>query len=313
MHLHRQAREPGAIDWRALTRPSAAAAHGTVAARTRDNLGHPMAALVERSVRRRFRLWVMVASLVGSALPASFVDRALAQEASPEARAQDLFARSVRLYGERRFPEAVALLEQAYALDPKPVLLYNIARAHQESGDARRAIDAFRRYLTADPEASDHDAVTARIAALEREVEVEPPARRPLAARPPAEGERTADAAARPAGHQPSALPWIVAGVGGAGAAAGLVLYGLAQGAGSDAVEEGSAARAREDEARGQDLLTASRVTLGVSGVLAVVGLTWGTIDLATAPTSAPSATGPRRSAVRVSLGACSLALDGSF
>jgi len=127
-------------------------------------------------------------------------------------RAREIFKKSEQSYRDGRFQEAVDLLTEAYRLDPKPVLLYNMARAYEGLGDNPRALDAYRRYLQSEPHAPDRGALEQRIATLERQQEE----REAL--------ERQRDAAARekhetPPPPQPvepprspSAVPWVVAG-----------------------------------------------------------------------------------------------------
>ena len=92
------------------------------------------------------------------------------QEADRD-RAIELYQASQESYAGGRFEEAAVYLEEAYRLDPAPILLYNLARARESAGDTELALEAYRRYLDETPEADDRAAVEARIAALERQLE----------------------------------------------------------------------------------------------------------------------------------------------
>ena len=65
--------------------------------------------------------------------------------------AKELIKEAARLYDARQYEESVQLLLQAYAMDPNPRLLYNIARAYDQAGNANAAIEYYLKYLgTAD-------------------------------------------------------------------------------------------------------------------------------------------------------------------
>ena len=51
-----------------------------------------------------------------------------------KARATELFKKGSEAYLRGDFAQTIALLDEAYALDPQPVLIYNKARAHEGLG-----------------------------------------------------------------------------------------------------------------------------------------------------------------------------------
>ncbi len=53
-----------------------------------------------------------------------------------------------RLYKENKYAEAAETLKKAYALEPSPVLLYNIARAYDQAGELQPALDYYRQYTS---------------------------------------------------------------------------------------------------------------------------------------------------------------------
>ena len=59
-----------------------------------------------------------------------------------EPEAAELFRESAEAYRAGEFARAVELLEQAYAIEPAPVLQYNLARALEGMGDLDGAIRA---------------------------------------------------------------------------------------------------------------------------------------------------------------------------
>jgi len=199
--------------------------------------------------------------------------------ASPPDRSYQLFLDAEKAYGEGRAEEAVKLLEEAYRLKPEPVLLYNLARAHETLGHLEQALDCYRRYLAADPKAAGRGAITARITALEQqlkereELELE---------RQRAEADARAAKAAKAAAERRPFPSWVVPlAAGGLGLVAGAVLKGVAISergtADADPVHE--TALARFNTARTLD--TAAIVALVAGGALAAAGLVWTLIAIA--------------------------------
>jgi len=100
------------------------------------------------------------------------------------AHALALFADSDKAYKAGDFERAAALLEQAYALAPEPVLLFNLGRALEHT-DKQKAIDAYQRYLDSGPAIDDRAAIEERIAALQMALTPPPPQPPPEVHAPP--------------------------------------------------------------------------------------------------------------------------------
>jgi hypothetical protein len=78
------------------------------------------------------------------------------------------FERGARAYESGRFDEAIASFEHAYALDPEPILLFNIAQAYRRLGNTEQALHHYRRYHdSAPPNAPDQADAERRIVELE--------------------------------------------------------------------------------------------------------------------------------------------------
>jgi hypothetical protein len=135
------------------------------------------------------------------------------------------------LYAARDYRHAIEKFIQAYAVDPDPNLLFNIARCYEELGETDAAIEKYETFLKT-PGADTRGRQRAResLAAL-REAKnsaaarAEQPSSEP--ARAGAAGELEAapePAAANDAGHA-SALPWVVLGGSAAFAVVGTTFY----------------------------------------------------------------------------------------
>jgi hypothetical protein len=70
-------------------------------------------------------------------------------------------------YTQGRYQKAVEEFQEAYRLDPRPLLLYNIAQTWEKLGELDKAVDAFKRFLEADPGNDDKAMIESKIASLE--------------------------------------------------------------------------------------------------------------------------------------------------
>lgn len=95
---------------------------------------------------------------------------AIAQPPEQTERARQAFGAAQKLYQASRFAEALQRFEEAQALKPHPVIIFNIARCHELLGNFAQALEAYREYLRLSPGATDRAAVRASIAKLEKKV-----------------------------------------------------------------------------------------------------------------------------------------------
>ncbi len=89
------------------------------------------------------------------------------QAQSDRERAATLVEQGTSLFDQGEFEEAAIVFQQAYNLDPHPVLMYNIARTHQEMGDLPAALEFFRNVLAFDPDEPVAEAARNRIRDVE--------------------------------------------------------------------------------------------------------------------------------------------------
>ena len=213
---------------------------------------------------------------------------ARAQQREPGAEAMELFRRSATAYRDGDFEEAATLLRRAYEIEPVPVLQYNLARALEGLGDLPGAVAAYEAYLEGEPDARDRGSIEARLATLREQIaEREALARAAEARAAEEEAARTASEPPRttpepvPERGGPSAAPWIVAAVGVAGVGVAIGLGAVAQDTNAAAMEEPVHERRVELVDEAQTYALAANVAFGVGGALALAGLVWGIVDVA--------------------------------
>jgi tetratricopeptide (TPR) repeat protein len=115
-------------------------------------------------------------------------------QAQVDREARNLFEAGQEAFGTGSYERALDYFERAYALSHRSGLLYNIAVTADRMRNDARALEAFREYLSAEPETERRAEVEARIQYLEAAraeagADVEPPPAEPVApVEPPASG-----------------------------------------------------------------------------------------------------------------------------
>jgi tetratricopeptide (TPR) repeat protein len=201
-----------------------------------------------------------------------------APRTAEERQALELLHKSEEKYNEGKFDEAITLLRQAYALHAEPVLLYNLGRSYESSGDLEHAKESYAAYLEHDPNAADRKSVEARIASLDRQIEErralqrdrDEERQRAQRSRRAKQPEKNAAPAEK---RSSSALPWLVGGAGVAVAGAGLVFGILAKDRQSQADEERYQADAAREQDKAKRLATIANISFVAGGVLFASGL----------------------------------------
>ncbi|MEZ4221936.1 MAG: tetratricopeptide repeat protein [Polyangiaceae bacterium] len=250
----------------------------------------------------------------------------------------ELVSEATRAFGDGDFERAEQLASQAYELKADPRLLYNIARAREARGNHAGAIDAYQRYLAADPTTSDASVVKGRIKALTAQMaqrirleaeqhagagrrsearhafaeylELVPnaPDRAKIEAKihelegPAPEPKR--DTPPTSGAQSPSLAPWFVAGGGVLMLGAGGVLAAVSR----QKYDDADAARTGEDLSKLQDegdqYTIYANMAFVVGGIATAAGLSWWLL------TPRPSNTS---GALRLQLGLGTVSASGSF
>jgi tetratricopeptide (TPR) repeat protein len=247
-----------------------------------------------------------------AAIAASRIPSAIAQEKPPSASGSELRARArakhrqgVAAYQARRYDEAASAFQQAYDLAPAPGLLFNLAQAHRGRGPSAcpEALDAYRAYLRAEPQAANQKYVEEQILATEPCAATESQRRATLARPEPPPQPVPAPPQAAPLRPQASSVPWVPIAVAGLGAAAAAVGVGLTVSAVSTHGDLEDTCRPTCAPAQWEGAQTREEVGIGliVVGSAAIVGgaIWWITAELersSQASAGTPAAPGQRAS-----------------
>ncbi len=144
---------------------------------SRRHRGHSSAVLSARA--RLTSLWLASALMfaAGTAAAAPPSSEAAKKAARPH------YEKGASEYNLGHFAESISEFEKAYEQDPAPILLFNIAQAHRQSGNNERAAFFYRRYLEQEPNAANRAEVEKRIKDLESVIQQQNDVKR----RPPTE------------------------------------------------------------------------------------------------------------------------------
>jgi len=105
------------------------------------------------------RVCVIVAATVFLAGATAFAD------------ARQHFMAGQDYYSQGRYEKAISEFEEAYRLDPRPLLLYNIAQAWEKLGDLVKSVEFLQKYLEADPNNSERTTLLNKLASLQERLD----------------------------------------------------------------------------------------------------------------------------------------------
>lgn len=194
---------------------------------------------------------------------------ASADTVDPGQRAKDLYKESLTKYREGNFQKAVELLQEAYKIKAEPVLLYNLGRAYEGLGENEKAIKAYQDYLAQETQVVDRKALETRIATLKKQI----------AERERLQNEKKEAEERERNAKKPTVVPWIVAGVGAAGVASGVVFALIAKNHNSHADDPATdQITATDEKDQAKSFGTVANISFAVGGGLLATGLVWGFI-----------------------------------
>ena len=129
---------------------------------------------------------LVLAACIAAATPA------LADDA--KAKAKQLYDEGLRHYNLGEYTDAIAAWRQAYLVEPKPLLLFNLGQAYRLSGDCAQALTFYDSYLREEKAIKNQDDVDRAVAECKAAKPAEPaqvvapvppPPAEPAAATPP--------------------------------------------------------------------------------------------------------------------------------
>lgn len=206
--------------------------------------------------------------------------------------AKVLFERATVQFRLGQFHDAALTYQRVYELHPDAVLLYNTAQSYRLANEPEKALLFYKSFLSAKPDAPNHDEVSGRIAELERVVAeqkkanerppndvTQPP---PPATPPPATATAPATAAepaTAPSPGRSHGRTKKIAGIALLGVAAGALVGGIVTAVLSGQASDSIIAEARSGqpfdpskESAGQTDTVVSGVMFGLAGAAAVTG-----------------------------------------
>jgi tetratricopeptide (TPR) repeat protein len=265
------------------------------------------------------RRGLLVGALISLMAPRLHAQTPAQSEAAPAGSKSvaQLNEEGTAFYQQRDYRRAIERFIQAYAIDPDPNLLFNVARSYERLGEVDAAIEKYEQFLnTPGADASGRARAQESLRAL-RESKSAPA---PAASQPgePVSAPSSATSTPADASAGPSALPWVVLGGGVVFTTVGVSLYLLgasdhnkvtdARGYGrADAVVPMTRAEAEDLVSSGDTKKLIGGIGLGLGGAL----LTTYVILLATSGSSA--APEDVAFAVAPTSGGASMSLAGSF
>jgi hypothetical protein len=230
-------------------------------------------------------------------------------------RAHTVFISGKGFLEESNYDKAIGYFKDAYSIDCSVHgILPIIATAYERKGDKAEAVRALEEYAKRAPNAPDHDVIERRIRNLKDQLSREQPAAvappPPAASAVPAPSATTppeaapppppAPVTAPPTGHQEgghTAGPWIVTGIGGVAALAGVILYSVGSGDVSSAESQCGADRRCASQSvvdngnRGVQLKNAGGGLIAGGLVVAAAGLVWHFLEKPAETTTASART----------------------
>ncbi|MET0409653.1 MAG: tetratricopeptide repeat protein [Polyangiaceae bacterium] len=260
---------------------------------------------------------LLLGALISLMAPALHAQSPAQPEAAPAASKSvaQLNEEGTAFYQQRDYRRAIERFIQAYAIDPDPNLLFNVARSYERLGEVDAAIEKYEQFLnTPGADASGRSRAQESLRALRESKSAPAPAASHSGEPVPAASSATS---APDASAGPSLLPWVVLGGGVVFTTVGVSLYLLgasdhnevtdARGYGqADAVVPMTRAEAEDLVSSGDTKKLIGGIGLGLGGAL----LTTYVILLATGSSSSSEDVA---FAVAPTSGGARMSLAGSF
>lgn len=220
-----------------------------------------------------------------------------AAEPSVKEQVDALNARAIEKFQGKEYEEAVALFEEAYALQPEPNYLFNIGRIYEESGNLEKSVEFYERFVKQPGVPLD-----ARERGLERlrvlraileetapkpEPEDEPKPEPEVTTKPEPEPEPEVTPPAEPKPPKLRVAGYVVLGTGAAALATAGVLGGLALGRSNTLADQHTLELRNDTAENGRVMALTADILFGVGGAAAAAGLVMVLVTLKKKPEAA--------------------------
>lgn len=201
-----------------------------------------------------------------------------------EKRSLALYASAKKHYDEHQYELAASELRDAYELNPKATLLFNLGLSYRKLGDTARAREAFVKCASTSTEADEKERCSSQADKIDKESATPSPSSSVSAPPvvPPKPTAATSGALAPPPIPRSSA-PFVLMGVGGAGLVAGAVLSVVATTKHQAAIDDPSQAGTIDKNAAAKSFAIGADVAFAAGGAAAIAGLIWAIADRSSA------------------------------
>lgn len=218
--------------------------------------------------------WIAATLLAGATLVGAPSGEAWAQDPAAAKKVEQLSTQARERYGAGDFAGAIALFEQAYALEPVPNLLYNIAKCYEKMQDWKKAIEYYEKFVVSPDVASDvRQSAMTRSKELREIVAAEDKLKEPKDPKDPKDGKEVGDKTPPPPAEPDRTVSYVVMGVGGALVLGGGVMGLLASGEQSAFEDATTAADKRAARDSGENLALGADVLYGVGAAALITGV----------------------------------------
>ncbi len=211
--------------------------------------------------------------------------------ASATKQVEELSIKAATAYGEGDYDKAIDLFKQAYALQPVPNLLFNIAKVYEKTQNWDEAENNYKEFIKSpDADAKAREVALERIDAIKAIKAANKEAEKPV---DPVDKPEDKPAVVAPPPKKASLVPWIVLGSGVAVAGTGAVFGILALGKQTKFEEATNADDKRDLRSSGKTFALLADIGYGVGAAAGIVGIimlaTSGGSDRAQAQAWAPT------------------------
>jgi tetratricopeptide (TPR) repeat protein len=224
--------------------------------------------------------WMTAALLAGTVVMVAPTSNVWAQDPDAAKKVEQLSIQARERYNAKDYAGAIALFEQAYAIEPIPALLYNIARCYEKMENWKKAIEYYEKFVVSpDVESEVRQSAMARSRELREIVDAENKLKNQDNNNNKnnnnnnGNGDNNSNGKQTPPPEPDRTVAYVVMGTGGALVLGGVVMGVLANGAQSDFDSATNSADKLAARDSGQTYALGADILYGAGAVALGVGL----------------------------------------